>query len=63
MVAAMCVYCVSKKMDVSWLKWFSGEGGGTHILWQAIDLSMLVRRLSLGHLRRLPYRNWFLGLL
>ena len=29
MVAAVCtrarVYCISKKMDVSWLKWFSGE--------------------------------------
>ena len=40
---------------------FGGGWHGTYPAWQAIDLSMLVRRFSLGHLRRLPYRNWLLG--
>ena len=58
-----CVYVLYIHEDVCFMAQvvFGGGGHGTYPAGQAIDLSMLVRRFSLGHLRRLPYRNWLLG--
>ena len=62
MVTAMCVCILYIQEDGCFMAQvvFGGKAGA-YILWQAIDLSMLVRRFSLEHLRRFPYRNWLLG--